>query len=635
MAQLDVTELDFATIKNNLKTYLQAQDEFSDYNFEGSALSVLLDTLAYNTHYNAMLAHLVANESFLDTAIKRSSVVSLAKALGYTPRSARGSTATINYNVIPPSSDSRTTLDLPRDTAFTSSVGGTNYVFYPRATTTVQKEIRNGVAGFYFDNVQITEGTRVSNSFVVTSSTLSGPFTIPNANVDTTTLRVRIQESATDLTISTYLNYTKITDVGTTTQAYFIEEDVDGLYVIRFGDDYIGKKLTAGNIVIVDYITTNGTDANNASAFSNATTFISSSESKTLTVVNNSSGGQNKEGIDSIRKTAPRYNQTKNRAVTSSDYQSLILASNSNIQSVSVWGGEENDPPIYGKVFISLDPIAGQVITQADKDAIQTGIIDPKAPLGILAEFVDPSYMYIQLRVGIEYDPKVTTFTQSEIQAAVTTSINDYFADDLNVLNKNFYLSKIHKYIKDSSPSIISVNINPKLQKRISATTLGTAETFTIQFHNKLEPRTLHTTWFNAIIGTGTLKLKLVDIPNTGVVPPEYVGSGVVRLEDETGKSLGNVGTVNYDTGVLTFTANISSYLNSETFVRVNFKPHDNVKDIKTQILTRTAAPSGSSAVVATPSKNTVLTLDDTAFNSTTGARKGLEISITQYVEND
>lgn len=635
MAQLDVTELDFTTIKNNLKTYLQAQDEFSDYNFEGSALSVLLDTLAYNTHYNAMLAHLVANESFLDTAIKRSSVVSLAKALGYTPRSARGATAIINYNVIPPDSDNRTTLDLPRDTPFTSNVGGTNYVFYPRATTTVQKEIRNGVAGFYFDNIQITEGTRVSNSFVVTSSTVSGPFSIPNANVDTGTLRVRVQESATDLTLSTYLNYPRITDVGVTTKAYFFEEDVDGLYVVRFGDDYIGKKLTAGNIVVIDYITTNGTGANGASTFSNATTFISANESKTLTVVNNSAGGQDKEGIDSIRKTAPRYNQTKNRAVTSSDYQSLILASNSNVQSVSVWGGEENDPPIYGKVFISLDPIAGQVITQADKDAIQTGIIDPKAPLGILAEFVEPTYMYIQLRVGIEYDPKVTTFTQTEIQTAVTSSINDYFEADLNVLNKNFYLSKLHKYIKDTSPAIISANINPKLQKRISATTLGKAETFTVQFHNKLEPRTLHTTWFNATVDAGTSKLKLIDTPNTGVVPPDYIGSGVVSLQDELGKSLGNVGTINYDTGVLTFTVTISSYLNSETFVRVNFKPHDNVKDIKTQILTRTAAPSGSNAVVATPSKNTVLSLDDTAFNSTTGARKGLEIITTQYVEND
>lgn len=635
MAQLDVTNLDFDTIKESLKTYLQSQSEFSDYNFEGSAFSVLLDTLAYNTHYNAMLAHLIANEAYIDTATKRSSVVSHAKALGYIPRSNRGATATINFAVIPPASDTTNTLTLTRNTIFTTVIDNKNYYFYPRASVTVNKENRSGTSGFYFDNVSITEGTRVANSFIVTANRTSGPFVIPNRDVDTTTLRVRVQTSGSDLTTVTYNNYTKLTDVTTTTKAYFIEEDIDGLYTLKFGDNYIGKKLDVGNIVLVDYITSNGTAGNSAKTFTVTDTFVSNNETKTITLVNQATNGQAKESIDSIRKTAPRYNQTRNRAVTSSDYQTLILAGNSNIQSVAVWGGEDNDPPIYGKVFISLDPVSGQVITQDDKDLIQTEIIDPKSPLGILVEFVDPVYTYIQLKVGVVYDPNVTALTQAEIISTVSTAINDYFDTDLNVLNKNFYISKLHKFIKDASSSIVSVNINPKLQKRFSATTLSTAESFSVEYHNKLEPRTVHSTWFDAKIDTATTKVKLIDVPRTGVVPPEYNGSGDIYIQNATGDNLLNVGTINYDTGKITFTVTIAAYYGSETFVRLNVKPHDDVKDIKTQVLTRVSAPAGGSAVVARPSKNTVLSLDDTVLNSTTGARKGLEITVSQYVEAD
>jgi len=636
MAQLNVTELDFADIKQSLKNYLEAQSEFSDYDFEGSAMSVLLDALAYNTHYNAMLAHMQANEGFLDTAIKRNSVVSHAKALGYTPRSVRGSTAVINLaitgSILPASV---TSLTLSRDVIFTSVIGQKNYYFYPRNTVTVNKETRDGVGGFYFDNLSVTEGTRVENRFLVDSTNVSGPFVIPNKNVDTTTIRVRVQDSATNLTLSTYKNYTNITDVSTTTKAFFIEEDIDGLYIIRFGDDYIGKKLEAGNVVIIDYINSTGEAANFGSSFSVTETFVTSGESVSVTVVSNSSGGQDRETIDSIRQSAPRYNQTRNRAVTSADYEALIKASNTHIQSVSVWGGEDNIPPIYGKVFISLDPVEGATITQNDKDAIQTEIIAPKAPLGILAEFVDPIRTYIQLKIGVVYNPKSTPLTQGGIQAVVTTAVNNYFTNELNVLNKNFYLSRLYNYVKAASNSIISININPKLQKRFTPRTLTVAESFQMEFHNKLEPRTLHSTWFNATVETATIKCKLVDIPDTGVNPPEYNGNGKIYLQNETGENLSLVGTVNYDTGLINFTATIASYVGPDTFIRVNFKPHDDVKDIKTNVLTRVSAPDGSSAVVAYPSKNTVLTRDDTVLNTLTGARKGLEIIVSQYTEDD
>lgn len=631
MAQLDVTELDFDTIKQNLKTFLSSQSEFNDYNFEGAGMNVLLDTLSYNTHYNAMLAHLLANESFLDTATKRASVVSLAKSLGYTPRSARGSTATINFSVALAGS-TETSLTLSRNTVFATSLSGETYNFYPRQSVTVTKETRSGVSGFFFDNVQITEGTRVANSFLVTASNVSGPFTIPNQNVDTTTLRVRVQESQTNLNVTTWQNYTNLTDVTTTTKAYFLEEDIDGLYILRFGDDYIGKKLAAGNVVLVDYIVTQGAEANSAINFTTSNTFLGAGETKAVTLVAQSSAGQGKETIDSIRKTAPRYNQTRNRAVTSEDYQSLILNSNSNLQSVAVWGGETNDPPMYGRVFIALDPAVGQIVTDADKNRIVTEIITPKAPLGIQAEFVDPSYLYIQLKLNVEYNPKVTTLTPGELRNSITTAVSNYFNTELNVLNKNFYVSSLHKFVKDSSSSIISININPKMQLRMAANTLGTAETFNLRYNNRLEPRTLHTTWFTAKIETGNVKVKLVDVPDAGVVPPEYNGTGKIYLQDVNGDNISNVGTVNYDTGAVDIIVNIVSYFDSDVVVRANFKPHDDVKDIKTQILTRQSDVSTSSAVVALPSKNTVLRLDDTALNATTNARRGLDIVLTQQV---
>jgi len=316
----------------------------------------------------------------------------------------------------------------------------------------------------------------------------------------------------------------------------------------------------------------------------------------------------------------------------------LILNSNANIKSCAVWGGEDNDPPIYGKVFISLTPQAGQIITQNDKDKIQAEIIGPKAPVGLLAEFVNPSYVYIQLKVGVVYNPKITALTAGQIQSAVEVAINDYFATELNVLNKNFYLSKVHNYIKDSSPSIVSINLNPKMQIRHTMQRLGYPENFRLDYNNKLEPRTLHSTWFDTVISGGTYKVKLQDVPNAGVVPPEYSGTGKVYVQDTAGNNIAHIGTIDYDTGQLSIlNLVVANYYADETFIRINVKTHDDVKDIKTQILSRISAQvtSTSGAVEAVPSRNSVLVLDDTASNSVVGSRKGLEINVTQYVEDD
>ena len=634
MPQINVTELDFDNIKQNLKTFMQSQAEFSDYNFEGSALSVLLDTLAYNTHYNAVLAHLVANESFLDSAIKRTSVVSLAKTLGYTPRSRRCPVATTNFTITPSGAYTSSTYTLPRDTVFTSSLNGTSYTFVPSEAVTATLQNVSGTNKFVFSNLKLKEGKRISNSFLITTNKELDPVIIPNKDVDTSTLRVRVQTSGSNFNIETYVLHTGILDIDESSKVYFLEETIEGLYSITFGDDVIGKKLTAGNVVIVDYINTNGVTANGAKTFTCSATLTGGGEIKAYSGNVAAAGGQNKESIDSIKINAPKYNSARERGVTASDYKSLILASNENIQSCSVWGGESNDPPIYGKVFISLDPIAGQVITQQDKDNIVSNIIDPKGSIGILPEFVDPEYTFITLKVSVVYDANATSLTSGQLSSSVSSAISTYFNTELNILNKNFYFTALHTIIKGVSNSIISINIIPSLQKRIEISDFEKDVNYTFTFNSRVQPRELHSTWFKYTNNGSTNTVKLQDVPDAGVVSPEYNGFGTVFLQSESGSKIRDIGTIDYSTGKITILAmRVSDFVvETQTDIRVSIRPHDDVNDILTTTLTRTAQVS-TAAVIATPAKNTVLALDDTVKSTSTGARTGLEINMISKTE--
>ena len=633
MPQINVTELDFDNIKQNLKTFMQSQAEFSDYNFEGSALSVLLDTLAYNTHYNAVLAHLLANESFLDSAIKRTSVVSLAKNLGYTPRSRRCPVGTLTFTITPSGAYTSSTYTLPRDTVFTSSLNGTSYTFVPSEAVTATLQNVSGTNKFVFSNLKLKEGKRISNSFLITTNKELDPVIIPNKDVDTSTLRVRVQTSGSNFNIETYVLHNGILDIDESSKVYFLEETIEGLYSITFGDDVIGKKLTAGNVVIVDYINTNGVTANGAKTFTCSATLTGGGEIKAYSGPVAASGGQNKESIDSIKINAPKYNSARERGVTASDYKSLILASNENIQSCSVWGGESNDPPVYGKVFISLDPIAGQVITQQDKDNIVSNIIDTKGSIGILPEFVDPEYTFITLKVSVVYNANATSLTSGQLSSSVSSAISTYFNTELNILNKNFYFTALHTSIKGVSNSIVSINIIPSLQKRIEILDFDRDVNYTFTFNSRVQPRELHSTWFDYTNNGAENKVKLQDVPDADVVSPEYNGFGTVFLQSDSGSKIGDIGTIDYSTGKITILAmRVSALYGSETAIRVSIRPHDDVNDILTTTLTRTA-PVSTAAVIPTPSKNAILALDDTAQSTLTGARTGLEINMIPKTE--
>ena len=727
MAQLNVTELDFDYIKQNLKTFLNSQTEFSDYDFEGSGLAVLIDILAYNTHYNGMMAHMLGNENFIDTAIKRESVVSIAKALGYTPRSMRAAQAKVNLVVTPPSSYTSTTMQLDRGTAFSATVDGTTYKFYPNESVSTSATTAGGAGpyflygthatlgkGFYcpiylteaaalaaetggqgvtsytfseyngvtfympntgkkeaqenlgtttqsgayavlssgltygqyigqtadsaiqtqfvFPGLTIKEGTRVENSFVVNTGAEIGPYVIPNKDVDTTTLRVRVQNSSIDLTQATYNKESTFLKVKNDSKVYFVEEGADGLFQIRFGDGVIGQKLSNGNIIIVDYLATKGTRANNALTFALSSTLLGSGEIVNIGTHTKSVSGSIQESIDEIRHNAPKFNATKDRAVTSSDYESLILASNSNIQSVSVWGGEKNDPPIYGKVFISLNPVLGTIITEADKDNIKTQVIEPKTPVAITPEFVDPEFTYISLDIGVTYNPKLTTFAKGQIEAAAKVSVNEYFDRELNKLNKSFYNTKLHDLIKSSSDSIISVNINSKLQKRIKPD-LAKPKNYTVKFNQRLMPGEVTSTFFDITSSNVTQQVQLKDKPAASVVAPKYSGTGVINAIKTDGTIIAEVGTIDYDSGTIQLPAiTINALAGSETTLRIGAGLQNDNKDITTQALVRTSDTS-IAAVVAKPSRNTVLTIDDSVVNSTINTNAGLVINATPEVE--
>jgi hypothetical protein len=623
MTQLNVAELDFDAIKENLKSYLQSQEEFQDYNFDGSALSILLDVLAYNTHYNATLAHLQSNEMFIDSAVKRNSVASIAKTLGYTPTSRKSARANITLQIDPPDSYTGTSLTVSRDTPFTAKTIQNTYTFYPKEDYfSSLVSLETGGVGFSFD-MELIEGKRVSNTFVADLSSLSGPFVIPNKNVDTSTIRVRVQQSSSVVSTTTWNFYDDVMDVDASTKAYFIEEGPAGLYEVRFGDDIIGKKLDAGNIVIVDYIVSSGSAANSIPNFATTNTFTGSSEQKRVYLNSPATGGAEQESIDSIRYNAPKFNATKNRVVTASDYETLIRSRFSNINSIVVWGGEENNPPIYGKVFISIQPLPGSVITQADKDIIARDIIRPRSVVSIQPEFVTPIETYIGLNISANYNKTLTTLTSSRIESEIRTVVQNFFVNNLNKLQKNFYYSKLLSAVVGTTQSIFSASIQIQLHKRISVS-LGISNEYVVRFNGPIQSETVRTTNFTTTITGKQYEVYITDGHPTTVGD---IGTLVMKRVADDVIVLSNVGTVDYANGIVTMTnLNIDSLSGEEAELRVYVEPFGDAPNVLTTELTSTTE-SSTAAVFPYAARNTVLTLDTSAGNALSNVSAGLTIT--------
>jgi len=486
--RLRVTELDFDTIKENLKDFLRQQTEFQDYDFEGSGLSILLDVLAYNTHYNAYYLNMVANEAFLDTALLRGSVVSHAKSLGYIPHSRKPATANVNITISTTSNDPTQALTLPYGYPVQSNlIDNRSYRFNVLEETTVTRTGNE----FLFENIAIKEGQIVD--YVYTYSEQENPkslFVIPDVNIDTTTLKVVIQPSPTNSYIETYSLATDALNVDSTSMVYFLQEGRNGKYEIYFGDDVIGKALGDGSLVRLSYLVTNGLAANKADQFVPLLP-VGVYGSIDISVNESASGSSERESVDSIKYSAPLQYTNQNRLVTYKDYENYIKKQYPSIDSVSVWGSEDDVPPSYGKVILSLKPKKDFYISELEKQRIIDEIIKPKSIIAIQTEIRDPQYLYLLLNNTVAYDKRKTTDTAQQVKNRIRDAVALYREQNLNKFGGRFVLSKLQESIDNTNDAaIIGCETSVKLQKRFEPT-LNETRNYEIDFNVPLHRGTL------------------------------------------------------------------------------------------------------------------------------------------------
>ena len=566
--KLQVTELDFDDIKTNLKTFMKNQTEFTDYNFEGSGLSVLIDLLAYNTHYLAMNANMALNEAFLDSATLRPSVVSHAKTLGYTPRSSRAPVAYIDVVLNSFSGQSAT---INKGTKFTTQVDGSTYGFVVNESHTVTPA--NGVTRF--TNLPIYEGTLVTAKYTVDSANLEKRFMITDSRADTTTLKVSVQTSASNLTTNVYSLATDISQVSAISKVYFIQEVEDGKFEVYFGDGVVGNKPTDGNIIILEYIVTNKSAANNAKSFS-GTSVAGETDISVATLIS-AAGGAEAETIQSIKFNAPLDYSSQGRAVTTQDYKTLLPQVYADTKAVQVWGGEDNDPPRYGQVYISLKTNSGTNLTQAQKDNIAS-LLDKYNVASVRPTIVDPETIKIRINTTIKFDAKSTTKTSTTIETNVRDVMTAYNNADLQKFDGVFRYSKLSRLMDAADPSILSNISSLKIEKSFTVL-INTAAQYILNFSNKLfHPHAGHNTLLGGITSStgftvaGNSNTLYFDDDGNGNLRTYYLVGGTTRTYLDT-----SAGSIDYITGkVVVDSITISGTSNASGTVDILIQPNSN-----------------------------------------------------------
>ena len=479
--RLNVSELDFDQIKANLQTFLKDQDTLTDYNYDGSVLNTIIDLFAYVTHYNAFNANLAINETFLDSAQLRQSVVSHAKLLGYTPRSAYAPRAVVNVQLNSPTNvqnpdGSYKNLTMERGTHFTTLIEGTTYDFVNTQTIVTA---RNTSGQYVFSDVELLQGEYKTSKYIFDKDT-DEKFEIPFENAVTSSLIVNVRNSSGSTETTTFSLASTLTAIGTTDPVYWLQEGQNGNYQIYFGDGIIGKKLTDGNVIEMEYIVTDVDAANGASSFTLSDTIEGNSDA-TVTTITRASGGSDREDIASIKFNAPLSFVSQNRAVTPDDYKTIILANFANVDAITVWGGEDNDPPDYGKVYISIAPKDSEGLSSTDKDFIISQYLKPKNVVSITPEIVDPTYTYIFLEVFFKYNPNVTDLSRDALANLVRETIRSYNTNELKRFDGVFRHSNLLREIDNAEVSIINSTARVKMQKRL-VPTLNVEKRYDINF---------------------------------------------------------------------------------------------------------------------------------------------------------
>ena len=556
--KLNISELDFTKIKENLQGFLTSQEDFVGYNFTGSSFDVLLDIMAYNTHYNAYYANMVANEMFLDSASLRNSVVARAKHLGYRPRSAQGSKAVITLTITPP--DLPSAISIAKNTQFQGDVEGVSYVWCTSNSYSVNINA-NGV--YTVAGVDLTQGTPTTFRYTANTGDSDQKFILPNDNTDISTLEVKVQNSSTDTDTVVYTEATDITTVNSISKVYFIDEVEDGKFEVQFGDGTLGKQLANGNIVILSSLVCEADATNGAKTFSIVSDVGGYSNVK-IETTSASAGGAVAADIDEIKFNAPKNFDAQNRCVTIHDYVALVKRDYGGAQAVVAWGGEDADPPVYGKVYVAIKPTSGSILSDSTKKYVEDEILKKRNIVGITPVVVDPDYMYLKVTSTVKYDSGTTTNSASQLKSTVTTAVTAFGDTNLKTFDKSFRYSKLIKEIDESEISTKSNQTSIQL-KRLLYPLLGSDEAYTMPFSNQIYHPS-NTFWGSVTSNT----FSYTDSANT-----QWSGcrmqdnNGTIEVYRTSGEDRiivnNNVGTVNYLTGKISLTSFKPLVIGSET----------------------------------------------------------------------
>ena len=529
--KIQVTDLEFDGIKNNLKTYLKAQNQFQDYDFEGSGMSVLLDVLAYNTHYMGYYANMLGNEMFMDSASLRESVVSHAKAMGVTPTSVKPATAKLDFVFTPGGLPASLTIE--KNTKFIAKINGIKYKFVTTKTTNIPRSVSDtyGVTG-----VEIMEGKVLTRSYTVDASDNTQRFIIPNSDVDLDTLIVNIQSSSSNSKVDTFTNGNNIdvTTVKSTDKVYWVHEIENQQYELTFGDGAVGKPLSDGNIIFIEYLITTGSVANGANLFSANTTVAGLNPSQYIQTTSTAAiGGSDIQSIKSLKFLTPKLYSAQKRACTADDYKSILLEQRPDIESITTYGGEDADPVQYGKVFIAIKPTGNTIYSETAKAAIIKDVLKQTNVVTVQPEIVDPTFFYLQLNVTVNYDPITNLTDEVTLKSNVNSSIQNYLQDNLEKFDQKFRYSQLTREIDNTNSSIRNNKTMVRYAQRIYPATMGVPAAYTINFNNPILQGCFKSTQFVASNGQ------------------------TYQLVDDT---VGNVKIVRLSTGTLTGTAWVNDY---------------------------------------------------------------------------
>ena len=574
------TNLDFNTLRAQIKDYLRSNSNFSDFDFEGSNFSILIDTLAYNSYITAYNTNMAVNESFIDSATLRENVVALARNIGYVPRSIKSSVARISFTVDVSSVNAKQ-VKLNAGLVALGSVAGGDYIFSIPEDITVTPN-SSGIASF--DNISIFEGNYITKTFVVDSSQTNQRFILPNSNIDTSSIRVDVTEGqGQDATTLQYNAYSNIFEVNSQSRLYLIQEVNDEKYQIMFGDNVLGRKPANGAVIKVSYIVTSGINGNGAANFnfSGRLTYLFSgvdvdvtSGISLISTIQSSENGDSIESVDNVKYLAPRVYASQYRAVTPNDYKSLIPFLYPNIDSVSAYGGEELDPPEFGKVYITVKPKNGEFLSAVAKDSIKNDL-KKYTVAGIKQEFLDLMYLYVEFDSTVSYDSGFIA-DKSNLQTRILSAVENYAKSaDINSFGGRLKYSKLLSQI-DKVDTGITSNITTLVIRRNLVPSYNTLATYEVcygnKFHADLEGFNIRSSAFKIDGVDGDIYL--ADFPNndqsTGIVKFFTIVNGVITYVNN------NAGTIDYIKGeVILFPVTITS-TSLENRVEIEVTPESN-----------------------------------------------------------